>query len=183
MLHILHPRPSSLPRSLTSMSPAEVHAIVTPRSQQDLRHLTQSLSLDLQNSNIPRTWRIRHVVDKISNTSIAAPHMRPSSRATSTGNNRTPRKSAAQTQTQTADPRRRPHSYEQTRYQTVFRYLEAESKSTQFSKLRKTREKAAKSEARVQEPATKKKYRAAKDEGRKFPAFMEVSSPTRRGGE
>ena len=64
--------PASPPRSLTAMSPAEVHAITTPRNPLAFHHLSQSLTMDLQHSNSPRTWRISHAVGKLPNTGIAA---------------------------------------------------------------------------------------------------------------
>src|SRR5258705_13776218 len=54
--------------------------------------------------------------------------------------------------------------------QQYFDNLEAETKSSQFNKLQKLREKAAKLDVRVQGlVAKKKKYRAVEDEGRKLP--------------
>jgi len=68
--------PASPPRSLTAMSPTEVHAIATPRNPRAFHHLSQSLTMDLQHSNSPRTWRISHAVGKLPNTGIAAIHER-----------------------------------------------------------------------------------------------------------
>jgi hypothetical protein len=63
------------PRPLASLSTAEVHAISTPRDHRTFHHLTQSMSLDLQ-SNTPRSWKLRHAFEKITNTGISAIHER-----------------------------------------------------------------------------------------------------------
>jgi len=172
ILPVLHPRPPSPPRSLTSMSPAEVHAITTPRSQQNLHHLTQSLSLDLQNSNTPRTWRIRCAVDKLSNTSIAALHERDHLQE------QLLQTTTERRENQQIKPRRKRWIPEEglilkskEDIKQYFDNLEAESKSTQFNKLQKLREKVAKLEVRMQELIAKKeKYRAVENQGRKLPA-------------
>ena len=69
------PRPSTPPpRALSSMSPTEIYAITTPRDQHSLEHLFQSVSLDLLGSNSPRTWRIKHVMEKFKNTGVTFGH-------------------------------------------------------------------------------------------------------------
>jgi len=166
-----HPQPSSPPRSLSSMSLAEVRAITTPRSQHALHNLTQSLSLDLQSSDSPRTRGLRHAIDKLSKASMAALRKRDQLRE------RLLQETTESREIRAPKPgrkRRIPADgpvIKNKEIQQHFDGLEAGPGSAQFDKLQKLKDKAAKLDVRVQElVAKKRKYSAVEDEGRKLPA-------------
>ena len=166
------PRPSTPPpRALSSMSPTEIYAITTPRDQRSLEHLFQSVSLDLQGSNSPRTWRIKHVIEKVKNTGVTFGHERDFVQerlgaATQRHDNRE------------AKPKRRRRIPEEgvvlkdkKSLNEHINKAEAGSRCAQLGKLQRWKEKAAKLDLRVQELTTKKeKYRTMGQEGKKLPA-------------
>jgi hypothetical protein len=65
--------PSSPIRPLSSLTPAEVYAISTPYDHRTFHQLRGSLALDLQ-GNSPRSSRLKHAFDKISNAHISKLH-------------------------------------------------------------------------------------------------------------
>ena len=130
--------------------------------------------MDLQHSNSPRTWRIRHAVEKLSNTGIAAIHERDylQERLQIAAERR--RENCEQPE----KPRRRRRIPEEglilkskEEIQQYFDELEAKSRSTQLNKLQKLKERADKLDIRVRELVAKKeRYQAIEKEGKKLPA-------------
>jgi len=154
---------------LISLSPTEVYAITTPRNHRALHHLTESLSLDLQHSNSPKTWRIRHAVEKITNSSISTMHERDylQERLRVATEHRKPPE---------VKPRRRRRIPEEglifrnkAEIQQHFDGLQAKSKEVQSSKLQKLKEKAEKLDVRIRELYVKKEKHRALEKERKLP--------------
>ena len=63
-------------RSLDSLTATEVYAIETPRNPRTLHQLYSAMATELSNSNSPRSWRLRHTLDKMRNCGSSALHER-----------------------------------------------------------------------------------------------------------
>jgi len=153
------------------MSPTKIYAITTPRDQHSLEHLYQSVSLDLQGSNLPGTWRMKHVIEKFKNTGVTFGHkwdlIQERLGATSQWQNNR----EAKPKRQWRIPEEGVIFKDKKSLNKHINKVEAGSRLAQLGKLQRWKEKAAKLDLPVQELAAKKeKYRTMKQEGKKLPA-------------
>ena len=63
-------------RSLDSLTTTEVYATEIPRNPRALHQLYSAMATELSNNNSPRSWRLRHTLDKMRNCENSALHER-----------------------------------------------------------------------------------------------------------
>jgi hypothetical protein len=66
--------PSPPPRPLDSLTAAETFTIPTPRNVKDLHHLSRTLREEFEQSNSPRSMKLRYVLDNVENAGIFGLH-------------------------------------------------------------------------------------------------------------
>jgi hypothetical protein len=159
------------PHRLDSLTAAEAFTIATPRNVKDLHHLSRTLREEFEQSNSPRSMKLRHVLDKVENAGIFGLHQSDYLQE------RLARHDNAPNVPLKRQPRRRLIPEEGAvlaNVKDIGKLLHKgreEKRGVRSEKLDKLREKAEKLGVRVAElGGRKEKYKAMENEGKKLPA-------------
>lgn len=167
-LPIVTPSPQS---SLHSLTASQIFEISTPRNPQTLHHLHHSLSEEFSNSNSPRSWCARHIIEKISNAGMSALHERDYLQS------RLEVVAQQQQNREQSTGRRRRHLipdeglvfHSRQDIQTYFEEREIVMREKWQAKIIRARERAAKVQIRIEDLAKKKKKHGDLQERGKLP--------------